>query len=432
LSVNSRNPDCSGASDGIVLTIPLRYGKKSGMKRTYHAVIQEHLEKYEQMIFLSGPRQVGKTTLALSLQNATESFLYLNWDDIEDRQRIFQGSSAILSGLKLNKLGQKKPIIVFDEIHKYTKWRNYLKGIYDHHKQDIQIIVTGSSRLNAYRRGGDSLMGRYFLYRIHPLSVGELLSTKLENEVIVKPAELSKDAYESLFKFGGFPEPFLKNESRFYNRWQDLRHQQLLKDDLREISEVQELAQLEVLSVLIAEQAGQLCNFSQFSKKVRVQDTTIRRWIKILEELYYCFKIKPWSRNVTRSLLKQPKLYLWDWSRVSDSGSRVENFVATHLHKAVDYWTDTGIGKYELFYLRDKDKREVDFLVSQNGVPWMLIEVKASSNESLSKSLHHFADQLNPKYTFQLAFDMPYMDFDIRKLTKPMIVPMSTFLSQLP
>lgn len=407
-------------------------GKSRDMERVYHAVIQEHLEKYDQMIFLSGPRQVGKTTLAQNLKNAADGFLYLNWDDVEDREQILQGPSAILSSLKLNKIGLKKPIIVFDEIHKYTKWRNYIKGIYDHHKNDIQIIITGSSRLNAYRRGGDSLMGRYFLYRIHPLSVGELLSKELRTEPLIKPAELDKDMYETLFKFGGFPEPFIKNDDRFYNRWQDLRHQQLLKTDLREISEVQELAQLEVLSILIAEQSGQLCNFSQFSKKVRVQDTTIRRWIKILEELYYCFQIKPWSKNVTRSLLKEPKLYLWDWSKVNDPGARVENFVASHLHKAVNYWTDTGIGKYELFYLRDKDKREVDFLVSQNGTPWMLIEVKSSANESLSKSLHHFANQLNPQYTFQVAYDMPYVDYDIRKLTKPMIVPMSTFLSQLP
>lgn len=165
---------------------------------------------------------------------------------------------------------------------------------------------------------------------------------------------------------------------------------------------------------------------------MRVQDTTIRRWIKVLEELYYCFRIKPWSKNVTRSLLKEPKLYLWDWSKVDDLGARVENLVAAHLHKAVHYWTDTGIGKYELFYVRDKEKREVDFMVAQNDIPWMLIEVKSSSNENLSPSLHHFSKQLNPKYTFQIAYDMPYIDFDIRELKKPMIVPMSTFLSQLP
>lgn len=402
------------------------------MERTYHSVIQEHIEKYDQMIFLSGPRQVGKTTLAQSLKNTTDYFLYLNWDDTDDRERILQGPNAILADLKLDKLLMKKPILVFDEIHKYPKWKNYVKGIYDHHKNQLKIVVTGSSRLNAYRRGGDSLMGRYFLYRLHPFSIGELLSTKLREEPLLKPSKLNDAQYEALFKFGGFPEPFLKQETRFYNRWEGLRHQQLLKDDLREISEIQELAQLEILTILIAKQSGQLCNFSQFSKKVRVQDTTIRRWINVLEELYYCFRIKPWAKNVTRSLIKEPKLYLWDWSKVDDSGARVENLVAAHLHKAIHYWTDTGIGKYELFYLRDKEKREVDFLITQNATPWMLIEVKSSSNESLSPSLYHFAKQLNPQYTFQLAYDMPYIDFDIAKLKQPMVIPMRTFLSQLP
>lgn len=414
------------------MTIPSRYGKKSEMQRVYHAVIQEHLDKYDQMIFLSGPRQVGKTTIAQSLSTATDNFRYFNWDDSDDRQQILQGPNAILSNLDFQKISAKKPIIVFDEIHKYSKWKNFVKGIYDRHKNQLQIVVTGSSRLNAYRRGGDSLMGRYFLYRIHPLSIGELLSKNLRLTPLISPNPIDQTQFNCLFQFGGFPEPFLKNEDRFYNRWQDLRHQQLLKDDLREISQVQELAQLEILSILIAEQAGQLCNFSQFSKKVRVQDTTIRRWIKILEELYFCFRIKPWTKNVTRSLLKEPKLYLCDWSKVKDLGQRVENFVASHLHKAVNYWTDTGIGKFELFYLRDKEKNEVDFLITQNDTPWMLIEVKSSSNEPLSKSLFHFSKQLNPQFTFQLAYDMPYIDFDIQNLKKPMIVPMSTFLSQLP
>lgn len=164
------------------------------MKRIYHAVIQEHLEKYDQMIFLSGPRQIGKTTLAQSLKNTTDSFLYFNWDDVDDREKILQGPNAILSGLNFNKISVKKPILVFDEIHKYSKWKNYVKGIYDHNKEHLQIIVTGSSRLNAYRRGGDSLMGRYFLYRIHPFSVGELLSKELREEPLIKPSEIDKES----------------------------------------------------------------------------------------------------------------------------------------------------------------------------------------------------------------------------------------------
>lgn len=401
------------------------------MKRLYDAVVQEHLAKNTQMIFLSGPRQVGKTTIAQHASNYTDAFYYYNWDDLNGRDIILGGSTTLLKAIDLKAPITKKPILCIDELHKCKQWKNLIKGIYDAHKNALSIIVTGSSRLNAFRRTGDSLMGRYFLYRIHPLSVGELLDTSLRLKNFSPPRKIANDLYDALFKFGGFPDPFLRQEERFAFKWNDLRHQQLLREDLDDLSHIQELSSLEILITLIEKQVGQLCNYSNLAKKIRVSDQSIRRWITILEELHYCFRIRPWSKNVTRSLIKEPKLYLWDWSRVEDIGFRVENFVASHLYKAVHYWRDTGLGKYELFFVRDKDKREVDFLITENDKPWMLIEAKTSSEEKYSENLDVFRKQLQPKYTFQVVHNMEYIDIDISTLKTPKIVPLKTFLSQL-
>ncbi|MBN2689301.1 MAG: DUF4143 domain-containing protein [Gammaproteobacteria bacterium] len=235
----------------------------------------------------------------------------------------------------------------------------------------------------------------------------------------------------NLWKFGGFPEPFLKAEEVFCNRWQNLKHEQLFREDLRDLNKVSEVSRCEILAEILRVQAGQLVNFSILAKKIQVANTTIRRWVDVLELLYYCFLIRPWTKNIARSLLKEPKCYLWDFSLVENKGQRFENFVALHLLKAVHYWTDTGLGNYKLYYLRDKEQREVDFLISKNDEPWMLVEAKLSGNTHISKSLLHFQKQLNAKHVFQVAFDLPYVNKDCFKLKKPMIVPAKTLLSQL-
>lgn len=402
------------------------------MKRLYEAIIHEHLEKYDLMVFLCGPRQVGKTTLAQSLAGAKNGYLYVNWDNLDDRQRILEGPSKLLQEALLSHSSKRKLFLILDEIHKYPEWSSFVKGIYDTYKDELKIIVTGSARLNVYRRGGDSMMGRYFQYRMHPLSVGELLHSQPSKKVLREPKKLSATKLNELMEFGGFPKPFLSKDKKFVSRWQDLRHQQLINQDLRDISDVKMTSKIEVLIQLISSQSGQLFNYSNTATKIRVSNFTVRHWMDILEELYYCFKIHPWSTNVERSLLKNPKYYLWDWSRIKDKGARVENFVASHLLKAVHYWNDTGQGQYDLHFIRDKEQHEVDFLVVENGNPWMLIEVKSGEDKQLSKSLKKFQEQLKPKYTVQLAYDMPYSDFDVRDIKKAKIMPMITFLSQLP
>lgn len=402
------------------------------MKRLYEAIVREHLEKYDLMVFICGPRQVGKTTLAQSLAGAKNEYLYVNWDNLDDRQRILEGPSKLLEGGLLSRVSKRKPFLILDEIHKYEEWSSFVKGIYDTYKNELKIIVTGSARLNVYRRGGDSMMGRYFQYRMHPLSVGELLHSLPSKTTLRKPKRISVQKLNELLEFGGFPKPFLSKDRAFASRWQGLRHQQLINQDLRDISDVRMTSRIEVLSQLLSSQSGQLFNYSNTAKKIRVSNFTVHHWMDILEKLYYCFKIHPWSTNVERSLLKTPKYYLWDWSRIKDMGARIENFVASHLLKAMHYWNDTGQGEYGLYFIRDKDQHEVDFLITENGDPWILIEVKSSEGRPLSKNLRKFQEQLKPKYSVQLAYDMPYVDFDVRDIKKAKIMPMSTFLSQLP
>lgn len=401
------------------------------MKRIYEEVLKDHLASCSQMAFMSGPRQCGKTTIVKNAKSWTPLFLYFNWDDNDHRMQILQGPRAILAEFDTRALSDAKPILALDEIHKFKNWKNYLKGIYDAHKDELSILVTGSARLNIYKQGQDSLMGRYFLYRVHPFSIAEVLTPSISDSEIRPPRKLDRETINALFEFGGFPEPFIRQNKQFFNKWQNLRLQQLFMEDIKDLSNIHEIGLMEVLASFLKHQSGQLLNYSNLSKKVRVSDVTIRKWVSVLEELHYCFKIKPWHKNITRSLIKDPKVYLWDWSKIDDIGSKVENFVASHLLKAVHFWTDTGLGQYELFYVRDIDKREVDFLVTKENEPWLLIEVKNSQKDSLNPNLKYFQEQTKAPYAFQVAFDMDYVDFDFRDMKTPKILPVSTFLSQL-
>ena len=315
--------------------------------------------------------------------------------------------------------------------HKYSKWKTFLKGFFDTYKEKVKIIVTGSSRLDTYKKGGDSLMGRYFPYRLHQLSIAELQRVELSGKGINVPLQSKSNDFEKLLKNGGFPEPFIKNNPRFLNRWKTLRQEQLIREDLRDLSRIQELGQIEILAEILKYQSGQLTNYSSIAKKVNVSSDTIRRWIKTLQSFFYCFTVQPWSKNIPRSLIKEPKIYLWDWINVEEEGSRVENLVASHLLKAVHFWTDCGFGQYDLWFIRDKERREVDFLVSQDKKPWFLIEVKLSSKGGISKNLAYFQDKIKAKHAFQVVFDIDYIPRDCFKHSEPIIVPARTFLTQL-
>ncbi len=402
------------------------------MKRFYEQFICEHFSKYRQMLFIMGPRQVGKTTISRSLNEGKRHFFYFNWDNDDDRELILSGPSKIAEKIQLEKQRVESVYIVFDELHKYRRWKIFIKGFFDKYERQTKILITGSAKIDVFRKGGDSLMGRYFPLRIHPLSVGELSNPILINSHPIKqPKNISQESFEKLYQYGGFPEPYLIADNLFYQRWKQIRNQKLFKEDLRDLTRIQELDQIELLAEFIRRQAGQLVSYSSFAKMVRVSVDTITRWIKTLRSFYYCFEIRPWSKNVTRSLIKEPKLYLWDWSLIEDSGARVENFVASHLLKSIHYWTDIGLGEFQLNYLRDKEKREIDFIVLKNKKPWFIVEVKSTEKESLSPNLYYFQKQVKAEHAFQIAFDMDYIDQDCFLYTDPAIVSAKTFLSQL-
>jgi predicted AAA+ superfamily ATPase len=271
----------------------------------------------------------------------------------------------------------------------------------------------------------------YFLYRMHPLSVAELARPEVVETEIRPPTRTSPETLAGLLAFGGFPEPFTRNTARFYNRWKRLRAEQLFREDLRDLTHTHEVGQVEVLAELIARQVGQLANYSSLAADANIAVDTVRRWIATLESLFYCYRVRPWFRNVPKSLRKQPKVFLWDWSLVADEGARRENLVASHLLKAVHGWTDLGFGEYDLYYLRDKAKREVDFLVTRAGRPWFLVEVKSAGRRDINPSLEYFQGVTGAKHAFQVAFDLPFVESDPFSQATPVRVGALTLLSQL-
>ncbi len=396
--------------------------------RLYDTLLAEHLAKQRQMAFVSGPRQVGKTTTC-----RVHGDTYIDWDNIDDRESILAGPTKLIAHYRLDRLSKTLPVVIFDELHKYPRWKQFLKGFFDTYADQLRIMVTGSSRMDVYRRGGDSLMGRYFLYRMHPFSVAETLTQDLPDEkrIIRPPKKIRPANFDALWNHGGYPEPFLKRDMRFSRRWQSLRLEQLVREDIRDLTQIQQLDQLELLVKLLAERSAHQLIYGNLASDVRVSIDTTRRWIDVLVSLHLGFLIRPWFKNVSRSLRKEPKWFLRDWASIKDPGDKAETFVACHLLKAVEGWNDMGLGKFELGYLRDKEKREVDFLVARDGKPWFLVEVK-QRDESISSSLKYFQQQLAAPFAFQVVLDANYVDADcFTKVGAPIAVPAQTFLSQL-
>lgn len=398
------------------------------VSRTYDALLAEHLANYRQMAFVSGPRQVGKTTTCRLHADA-----YANWDNLDDRERILAGPARLIAAFGLHRLSETVPVILLDEIHKFPRWKQFLKGFFDTHADRVRIMVTGSSRMDVYRRGGDSLMGRYFPYRMQPFSVAETLTRELPGlpRIVHAPRPVDAVEFDALWRHGGYPEPFLKRDARFTRRWQSLRLQQLVREDVRDLTQVQQIDQLEIMARLLVDRSGQQLVYGNLAKQVRVSVDTVRRWVGALCDLHLGFVIRPWWRSVSRALRKEPKWYLRDWASIEDAGQRSETFLACHLLKAVALWNDTGLGVFELGYLRDKEKYEVDFLVVRDGKPWFLAEAK-HRDESLNPALKRYQDQVGAPFAFQVTTDADYVHQDCFATPgPPLVVPAKTFLSQL-
>jgi len=394
-------------------------------KRLYASVLREQLAAYRQMSFLTGPRQVGKTTTCRELGDS-----YLNWDNDDHREIILSGPSAVARYASLDTIATRPTSIVFDELHKYRRWKLFLKGFFDTYEEQARIIVTGSSRLDVYRRGGDSLMGRYFIFNMHPFSVAELIRTDPPQTPVQSPFSLSESDWQALRQHGGYPEPLVRRDGRFSVRWREMRRAQILREEVRDLTRIQELDQIGTLGRILEHRSGEQLMYSELAREIRVSENSIRSWISTLCSLHFGFLVRPWHRNISKSLRKEPKWYLRDWSGIEKQGNRAETLCACHLLKAVEGWSDMGLGTFGLYYVRDKQRREVDFLVVRNGEPWFLVEVK-SRETSLSPALSRFQKQADCPHAFQVVMESDFVDADCFSYRHPVVVPARTFLSQL-
>ncbi len=325
-----------------------------------------------KMVFIGGPRQVGKTTLALSLlgEGADETHpAYFNWDDPRSAARV-----------RRLELPPREPLLVLDEIHKYARWRNLVKGLYDTEKSRRRIVVTGSARLDHYRKGGDSLANRYRFLRLHPFSLGELDAAATQSDL------------DALLRFGGFPEPLLLQDEREHRLWQRDRIARVVREDLRDLERVREISLVERLVDLLPERVGSPLSIKSLREHLEVDHKTVERWVTILENLYLCFRIAPFGAPRVRAVKKERKLYLWDWSMAPEGGPRFENLVASQLLKYCHLVEDTEGHAMELRFLRDTDRREVDFVVLRDRKPIFAVECK-SGERAPSPAIRYFADR---------------------------------------
>ena len=330
------------------------------MFRYLRKFIEADLQK--KMVFLGGPRQVGKTTLARSLLLSKAN--YLNWDDDSGRSRI------------LDKEIPSSGLVVFDELHKFRQWRRYLKGIYDTMDASLSILVTGSARLDLYRYGGDSLQGRYHYWRLHPLSVKELGLS-------------SQGDMETLLNLSGFPEPFFGSSAREARRWSREYRARIVRDDVSSVEQVKDLGSLELLLGHIPTTVGSPLSINSLREQLQVSFGTTAKWLDILERMYAFFRISPFGAPKLRAVKKEQKAYLYDWSVVDDEALRFENMVAAHLLKYVHYMQDSEGLDYELRYYRDTTPREVDFVICDKNKPIIAVECKLSET-SLAPALRYF------------------------------------------
>lgn len=335
------------------------------MKRFQIQAIKKDLEK--KMVFLVGPRQVGKTWLSKEIARSFKSPVYLNYDRIEDRKIIHSESWL-----------ESTDFLVLDELHKMPNFKNYLKGVYDTKQNSLKILVTGSARLDTFRRSGDSLAGRFFIHHLLPFSLAELEITKQELDI------------KYFLKRGGFPESLFATTDIEAKRWQNQYIDGLIRNDILDFERITDLRSIELVFELLRSRVGSPISYTSIAEDVGISPNTVKKYIQILESLFIIFRVSPHSKNIARSILKESKIYFYDNSLVkNDKGACLENFVAVSLLKHVYAKKDYLAEDISLNYLRTKEGKEVDFCLVSNGDVDTLLEVKYS-NDSLSKSLLYF------------------------------------------
>ncbi|MBT0654202.1 ATP-binding protein [Geomobilimonas luticola] len=354
------------------------------MKRYLSDTIHSDLGK--KMVLLTGPRQVGKTTLAKELMAGYQRPQYLNWDVVDDRRVLIAQTWS-----------PRPDLLVFDEIHKMSDWKLFLKGVFDGRTPGQAILVTGSARMETFRQSGESLAGRYFQARLHPFSVREWVEM-----TDARPG----DALDRLIERGGLPEPFLADEALQAERWRQQYFTDLVREDVLEFSRIQEIRVMRLLVELLRGRVGSPLSVASLARDLQIAPNTVARYLEILEALYVIFLVRPYHRNVARAILKEPKVYFFDTGYVlGDAGIKWENACAAMLLKHIQFEQDV-LGKSStLHYLRTKDGAEVDFVLCENSSPSHLIECKHADN-SPTPALIRFAGLFPEAQTLLLVREL--------------------------
>ena len=358
----------------------------------------QELAQEKGMIFLSGPRQSGKTTLAKIIAASFTNSLYFNWDIPEHRTRFLR-DHRFFEGVE--RKDATAPLIIFDELHKYRDWKNALKGIYDEFHDAYRFLVTGSGRLDLYQKGGDSLAGRYFPFHLFPLTVAELGGRRRPFEEFRRtPLQISMEGageaqavWEQLAELTGFPEPYLSGRKTTWRRWSQTYARQLVREDIRDLAGIKSVQDLETLYLLLPTKVGSPLSVPSLAGDLKASYNSVRNWLDVFERFFLIFGVATWTGRIARAIQKERKIYLWDYAQIQDPAMRFENMVAAELQRAVVLWNDLGYGRFSLHFVRDKNKREVDFLIVDEGKPFLLVEAKLGDTEP-TKALRFFRDRL--------------------------------------
>ena len=372
-----------------------------------------------RMSFICGPRQIGRTTLIQShLRNARQEANYFNWDSLSVRREFARNPHFFIENLRLPSGGKrpapwgKRPWVAFDEIHKYPRWKNLLKGYYDEWKGDIRFVVTGSARLDFFRRSGDSLVGRYFLFRMNPLHPRDLNPAVFNPEMAWHPRrgipefDPAGPSFSSgarvLLEICGYPEPLSVGTREFYRRWKDNHISLITGEDLRDLTKIASIQKLQTLLFLLPERVGSPLSLNSLKDTLQCAHATVQSWLEALEKVFLLFSLSPFAGKLKRSVIKEKKYYFWDWGIHDEPGKRFENFLAVQLQRAVSAWNEWGKGDYRLMFVRTKDGRELDFVVVDQNRPLLIVECKWSE-KSLAPSVVYFKERLSVPLAIQVS-----------------------------
>lgn len=392
------------------------------MRRRLEVPVLRDLRK--KMVLIAGPRQCGKTYFSKAIQKHFESTAYYNWDITKDRKSLIG-----------NQLDSTKELWVFDEIHKYKRWRNWLKGVYDEFQESHRILVTGSAKLDVYRRGGDSLQGRYFFHRMHPFTLSEIvgkLPSDSPGELHFRPeSSADQKILGDLLQLGGFPEPFLSGSQRESERWRNQYGTRLVREDIRDLERTEDLDSMELLFDRLGSCVGSPLSINSLREDLELAHGTVAKWLRIFENVYGVFRVYPYGPPKVKAVKKEAKLYFWDWGRVSETSYRFENLVAVHLLRYCHWIEDIFGKKTELRYLRAKAGQEVDFLVLIDRKPVLGVEVK-TSDESLDRGLRYFLERTEIGHAFQISL-RGQRDYEVSLANKRRVrlLPAARFLAAL-